>query len=125
MVAARAVFLILHVKSLLSVVAFAAKITLIDFAHLHFVGTLGHQENLLISSGAFQPFSIYMLFMAEYDRRCILRSECQISATDFLGEGPDRHHQADYRYGYSERLLHSFFPLQVQNTQPLAHYDAL
>lgn len=62
-----AALLVIYVKGFFSVVAFAAEITFIDAGHVHFVGTLGHLEDLVVATGALEPLFIDMLFMAEDD----------------------------------------------------------
>ncbi len=64
---ARTISLVFHVKGFLSVVAFAAKIPLVDQTHFHLVGSLGNLKNLVVASSAFQPFAIHMLLMTEND----------------------------------------------------------
>ena len=65
--ATSAVFLVLDVEGLVAVVTLAAESPLRDFVHVHFVRSLGHLEYLVVTSGAFQAMSVYMLVMAEYD----------------------------------------------------------
>jgi hypothetical protein len=54
--ASDAVLRILDVERFLAIVALAAKIALGQFAHVHLVGTLGHLEHLIMTSGAFETF---------------------------------------------------------------------
>ena len=84
--AAHAVLLFLDVEALLPVVTLAAEITLGDLAHIHFVGSLGHLENLVMTPGAFQTLSVHVFLVAENDGRGIFGRKGQISPPDFLGK---------------------------------------
>jgi len=66
-VTANAVFLILNVKPLLTVMAFSAEITFGHFAHFHFVRSLGHLKNLIMTASAFETLSINMVIVTEND----------------------------------------------------------
>lgn len=60
-----AVLRILHVKGFFSVMTLAAKITLRDLAHVHFIRPLRHLEHGIVTAGTFESFSFHMDLMAE------------------------------------------------------------
>jgi len=73
-----------HVERLLTVVAFAAKVSFGDLGHVHLIGPLCHLKNLVMTTGALDPFSLNMKFMAERDGTCVLRGELDVTSTNLL-----------------------------------------
>jgi hypothetical protein len=79
-----AVFLVLHIEGLLTVVALAAELALGKLGHVHLVGTLLHLEYRVMATGAFQSFFAYVLFMAEDDLAGVFRREDDVAAADLF-----------------------------------------
>src|SRR5512144_825147 len=106
--AANAVLRFLYVEALLPVVAFTAEFTFRDLAHVHLVGSLLHLENMVVASGALEPFFLHVFLVAEHNWQGILRSKSQISAAHLLSMGAEGNHQAGqydredhYRFHFS------------------------
>jgi len=99
-----------HVEGLLSVVTLATEIPFGQFAHVHLVGTLGHLEDLVMTSGALDAFSFDMGLMAEVHRVCVLGSELDVSTADLLGVRHERQHQACNKKHDQNRSLHRDTP---------------
>jgi hypothetical protein len=93
-VAPAAVLLVFYIKGFFSIVAFSAEIAFIDAGHVHFVRTLGHLENLVVTTGALEAFFIHMLFMAEDDYRCVLGRKGYVTSPDLLGRSRVRQNEA-------------------------------
>lgn len=103
-----AIFLILHIKGFLTVMAFTAEIALTELRHIHLVGSLLHLKNCIMAAGAFETFFVDMFFMAEYNRAGILWIENYVSTSDFLTNGNSRSAQAE-RNNYQQNFnFHSF-----------------
>jgi hypothetical protein len=79
-----AIFFVTYVKGLLAVMAFAAKVSLGDLCHVHFVRSLRHLKNLVMTTRALEAFIAYVLFVAENDRAGIFRREREIAAAYFF-----------------------------------------
>ncbi len=81
---------IFYVKRLLTVVAFAAKSSLGQLAHVHFIGTLGHLKYVIMTAGALQAFRIDMHIVAENDRLRTLGIKRQVSTSHLLRDRDKR-----------------------------------
>ncbi len=84
-VAPAAVLLVFHVKGLFPVVTFAAEVAFVDAGHVHFVRTLGHLEDLVVTTGALEAFFVNMFVVAEDDDGCVLGREGNVTPADLLG----------------------------------------
>jgi hypothetical protein len=94
-----AVFIIMHVEGLLSIVAFAAEFSLGYLGHVDPACPMRHLENQVMAPTAIQAFSQHMFFMAE-DHACgVFRTEGQITASDFVGVNFKRDHKIDQGHG--------------------------
>ena len=100
-----AVLCFLHVKGLFAIVALAAKSTLGQLAHIHFIGTLRHLENLIVATRAFQPLALHMDIVTEYDRSCPFGPERKIAPPNHLGPHVKSQHHAEHKTD-SEYLFH-------------------
>jgi hypothetical protein len=68
LVASFAIRFVLHVKGALAVVANSAKLALVEFVHVHFIGLLGHLEGMIMTSAALRPPDVNVILVAEEDR---------------------------------------------------------
>jgi hypothetical protein len=96
--AAVAVLGVLDVEGLLSIVAFPAEFAFGDLAHVHFVGTLRHLEDLVMAPGAFEAFLAHVPLVAEKDRRGLFRSERQVTPAHLLSECAERKQKTTGQY---------------------------
>jgi hypothetical protein len=82
--ASYAILFVAYVKGLLAVMAFAAKVSLGDLRHVHFVRALRHLEILKVATRTLQAFFAHVFFMAEYDRAGIFRRKRDWAASHFF-----------------------------------------
>jgi hypothetical protein len=105
-VTARTILLVSHVESPLAIMTFSAEITLGKLCHVHFVRSLRHLEELIMTVAASEGLLIYVLFMAEEHRRGILGRECYITAADLLCDGTHRKQEACHDCNIDKHLFH-------------------
>ncbi len=93
---------------------FAAKIALVDFAHIHFVAALLHLKNLVVAACAFKTLAVDMRIMTEYNRAGILRLEGDIASANLFSKRGKRNQHAENKS--KQNTLFHCYPLRQSFT---------
>jgi hypothetical protein len=109
-VTAGAVFFVLHVEGLLSIMASAAEISLGDLLHVYLVRPVRHLKYLVMAVDTLEPLSYQVSFMAEDYRRSVFGCEGQITAANLLRKSAERNRQVCRDHGYHEQPFHNLVP---------------
>ncbi len=119
-----AIGLIFYVKRLLSIVAFATKSPLGQLAHIHFIGSLGHLENVVMTAGALQALRIHMHLVAENNGLRTLGMKRQISASNLLRnrDKGNRQNAGEEKHKSIEQCFFHYPPLLVRFILNTASY---